>query len=58
MPWIRFTDDFDWHVKPNVTIAYKAGNEYLVKQEVADTAVESGKGVKIPRRKAGDDASR
>lgn len=56
MPWVRFTAPFDFHIKHNVTIAYKAGGEYLVKQRCADEAMKAGKAVEAARRKAGEHA--
>jgi hypothetical protein len=43
MPRIRFTEDFNWHPKPTVVIAYKAGREYPVTQRCADEAMAAGK---------------
>lgn len=48
MPWIKFTEDFDWHVKPNVTIAYTAGQRYLVPQACEEAAIKAGKAVASP----------
>jgi len=42
MPRITFTRDFNWHVKDNVTIAYKADHEYPVTQACADAAIAAG----------------
>ncbi len=56
MPWVRFTARFDFHVKPNMTISYKAGNSYLVKQRCAEEAIKAGKAVETERRKAGEHA--
>jgi hypothetical protein len=43
MPWVDFTADFDWDVKPNVTIAYKGGTRVLVSRAIADAAKAAGK---------------
>ena len=51
MPWVRFTAPFDFHVRHNVSISYKAGHEYLVKQECAAQAVKAGKAVTADRRR-------
>lgn len=58
MPWVRFTQSFDYKPMPNVCIAYKAGGEYLVKQDCVVQAIAAGKAVKINRKKQTDDASR
>ena len=58
MPWVCFKQSFDYKPKPNVCIAYKAGGEYLVKQDCAAAAIASGEAVEIRRRKMRDDASR
>jgi hypothetical protein len=46
MPRIRFASVFHWHVKPNVTIRYKPGREYLVTQRCAAEA--RAKGIAMP----------
>lgn len=51
MPWVRFTTPFVFKPKPNVAVAYKAGSEYLVKQDCAAAAIAAGKAVKITRRR-------
>ena len=56
MPWVLFTAPFDFHVKPNVTISYRPGGTYLVKQRCADEAIKAGKAVATQRRKAIDHA--
>ncbi len=56
MPWVLFTAPFDFHVRHNVTISYKRGNSYLVKQRCADEALKAGKAVETQRRKASDHA--
>lgn len=43
MPWVKFTTRFDYRVKHNVMISYKAGGTYLVKQECADLAIAAKK---------------
>lgn len=47
MAWVRFTADFDFAVKPNYVIAYKAGQTLLVKRECADQAIRATKAVKV-----------
>jgi len=49
MPWVRFTQDFDWKPHEKVMIAYKAGSVYLVKQIVADLAISDCKAVMTER---------
>lgn len=64
MPRITFRKNFDWHVKPNVTIAYLAGKTYLVSQAISEAAVAAGcaEGEKAehprPRRTIAADDSR
>jgi hypothetical protein len=55
MPWVRFTDNFDWRPKPQVTIAYKAGMHLLVTTPCAEQAVAAGKAVKRVKTKARSD---
>jgi hypothetical protein len=50
MPWVRFTKAFDYHVRRNVTISYKAGYEGLVKAECAAQAKHLGRAVEIERQ--------
>lgn len=59
MPWVKFSENFDWDVpkyKGTVTIAYKAGTTKLVTQDCADRAKALGKGkiVKNPKTKEPD----
>lgn len=42
MPWVRFTKPFNFHVRHNVTIHYKAGGVYLVKHRCANEAAAAG----------------
>lgn len=59
MPWVRFTAPFDFHVRHNVTISYKAGAEYLVKRACAEQAIKAGKAQPVERGKVErDDAGR
>lgn len=51
MPWVRFTANFDYHVRRNVNISYRAGCEYLVKAACAGEAIARGKAVATVRRK-------
>jgi hypothetical protein len=47
MPWVKFSENFDWDVpryNGSVTIAYKAGTTKLVTQGCADRAKALGKG--------------
>ncbi len=39
MPTIRFLRDFDWRPRRQVTVAYRAGREYLVTTPCAERAV-------------------
>lgn len=61
MPRIRFTEVFNWHVRHNVTVSYKAGHEYLVTQRCAVEAITKGKAVEVSRlpvRRIEQDAGR
>lgn len=49
MPWLRFTADFDFKPRPQVTIAYRAGEEKNVPTACAAAAVKAGKAVRLPR---------
>jgi len=49
MPWARFLAAFNYRVKHNVTIAYKAGDQYLVKADCAEQAIRAGKAVATER---------
>lgn len=55
MPWIRFTSDFDFRPRPQVTIAYKAGMHLLVTTACADLAVAKGRAVRQGKPKAKSD---
>jgi hypothetical protein len=58
MPWVRFSADYPWHQRHNVTVMYRAGGTYLVKQNVADAARAKGVAelTKRPEKSDGDDA--
>lgn len=43
MPWVRFTEDFDWKPMPSVTIAYRTGQVALVTAACAKKAKDAGK---------------
>lgn len=60
MPWVRFTADFPWHPRHNVTVMYRAGETYLVKQVVADAARAKGAAeiTKRAEKQDGNDARR
>lgn len=47
MPWVRFSDGFDWKPVPAVTIAYRAGGAYQVTTACANAAVKAGKAVRL-----------
>lgn len=51
MPWVRFTADFDFKPKPNVTQAFQEGQERNVTTPCADAAIANGKAVKLPRKR-------
>jgi hypothetical protein len=46
MPWVRFTDNFNWHVptyKGRVTVAFKKGTTKFVTRACAAEALGKGK---------------
>lgn len=43
MPWVRFTADFDFKVRPQLMIAYRRGKRHLVSQACAKAAIDAGK---------------
>lgn len=47
MPWVRFTEDFEFRVKSRVILLYYAGSEHLVKAACAEEAVKAGKAVRL-----------
>lgn len=52
--WVRFTADFDFKPKPQVTIAYRTGDEKNVTRDCADKAVAAGKAVRLKRKAKAD----
>lgn len=51
MPWVRFIERFDYSVRYNLTIRYRAGTVHLVKQDCADRAIRAGKAAITDRPK-------
>ena len=51
MPWVRFTKQFDFIVRYNCVLSYKADCNYLVKQICAEQAVKEQKAILIERPK-------
>lgn len=47
MARVRFTHDFDYKPKSQVTIGYKADTEMTVRRECADAAIAAGKAVEV-----------
>jgi hypothetical protein len=45
MARVRFTDDFDYKPKSQITIGSKADTEMTVRRECADAAIAAGKAV-------------
>lgn len=52
--WVRFTADFDWKPKPQVTLAFLIGQERNVTRDCAEKAVAAGKAVRINRNAKAD----
>jgi hypothetical protein len=50
MPWVEFTDRFNWTPARDrrVTTAYKPGHQLLVTTACATAAIAAGKAHKIP----------
>lgn len=48
MPRVLFTSKFNWPVRSNVTLAYKACCSYPVTRACADAAIAAGKAVEVP----------
>ena len=49
MPWVRFTQQFDFFVRHNICFSYRANREYLVKRICAEQAVKEHKAILIER---------
>lgn len=54
MPWLRFTADFDWKPRPQVTQAFLAGQERNVTTLCAEAAIAKGRAVRVPRKRSTD----
>lgn len=54
MPWVRFSEDFDWKPLPQVTVAYKVGWSGLVTTPCAAAAVEANKAVRLKTPRKGE----
>lgn len=52
--WVRFTADFDFKPKPQVTLAFLNGQERNVTRDCAEKAVAAGKAVRIKRNAKAD----
>lgn len=53
MPWVEFTENFDWMPHPRQMKAYKAGTKVMVPTPCADRAVALGKGKVLDKAPAG-----
>jgi hypothetical protein len=56
MARVRFTEDFDYKPKTQVTIGYRAGMDMTVRRECADAAIAAGKAVEVEADKKEDQA--
>jgi hypothetical protein len=54
MPWVRFVSGFDWKPRPQLTIAYRAGQVANVTTPCAAKAVATGKATRLPRARKTD----
>ncbi len=56
MPWVRFTEDFDWWPSPQVTIAYRKDTVMNVTRRCAEAAkaAEKAVGTSRPRPEKGE----
>lgn len=50
MPWVRFSDDFNYRAKRGVVIAYKPGMEENVTTRCAREARGLGKAVSLQKK--------
>jgi hypothetical protein len=55
--WVRFTADFDFKPKPQVTLAFLAGEERNVTRDCAEKAVAAGKAVRVKKAKSDGEAT-
>lgn len=49
MPWVRFSEAFDWRPTQSVTIAYLPGQVRLVTTACASTAIAKGKAERVKK---------
>lgn len=56
MAKVRFTADYDYKPSTMMTIAYKAGDEKIVRREAAERAVAAGKAEWVGAPPKGDEA--
>lgn len=49
MPWVRFTEDFDFKPSSSVTIGYRAGQTKLVTTACANAAVAKRKADRVQK---------
>lgn len=54
MAWVRFTADFNWKPKPQVTIAYRSGQIANVTRDCAAAAVAKGRAVRVQKTRRSD----
>lgn len=47
MPWLRFSETFDWRPHPRQMIRFRAGIQALVTTPCAELAIASGKAERI-----------
>lgn len=47
--WVRFTSDFDFKPKRNVTMSYKIGNTVNVVKDCAEAAIKAGAAVEMKK---------
>lgn len=51
MPWVEFSENFDFQNRKRVTTAYRGGERYLVSEAVAEAAITAGKAKRIDETK-------
>lgn len=49
MAWVRFLAPMDWKPRPQVTIAFRAGDVKNVPRAAVEAAVSAGKAVRMRR---------
>ncbi|MGW6779321.1 hypothetical protein ACWF50_14940 [Brucella pseudogrignonensis] len=54
MPYVRFSENFDWKPLPQITIAHKASCSGLVTTPYANSAVQANEALRLKTPKTGE----